>query len=650
MTGWYSVFLEAAWKSVAVLAVAWLITGLLRGRSAAARHIVWTAAFAALLALPLLSAFLPRITVAQPVAGVAFRVNVVLDSVGQVFRPSAAVPRGAPTENRRQPVRGVPLAGILWALGAGISLTQMGVGWWSIARARRHAGIFPGLSIAGVRTLKMARGSMPMTFGILNPVILLPANAVEWSAERLRVVLQHELAHIERSDVITHLLVRLVLSFYWWNPLAWFAWRQFLRERECAADDFVLRAGAKATEYAGHLLEIAHSMQSSPALGWAAVGMARRSQLEGRLAKILASGVNRSAPPKRMAWIAALLAAGLIAPLAALRAQDGMQTVPADADATIRAAMAQRNHEMLDSAAKAAEVYRQFDLAKKLLESSLTIREQVSGPQGVDYGLGLIQLGDLERGRRSFDEAKAFYTKAVNVLANRPEAAKALLNLGTLAMRFEAPPGQPAQQAVAVQDLEPAFDYFQRAQVADPAHAGPPLMWMAVIRQRQTDAAAAEQLFKQALAAEKQNSANAAPVMRLYAAFLKQQGRNDESQSLIAEASQLSQMFARPTYGTRSFSTPLLAGNGVTPPALLQKIEPEYTEEARLAKYQGTVVVAVVVGTDGTAQNMRVIRSLGLGLDEKAMEAISQWKFKPGTKDGQPVQVAATIEVNFRLL
>jgi len=91
-------------------------------------------------------------------------------------------------------------------------------------------------------------------------------------------------------------------------------------------------------------------------------------------------------------------------------------------------------------------------------------------------------------------------------------------------------------------------------------------------------------------------------------------------------------------------------GGGVTAPALLFKKEPEYSEEARKAKYQGTVLLYIEVDPSGKATNMRVVRSLGLGLDEKAMEAVRQWKFKPGYKDGKPVTVAATIEVNFRLL
>jgi len=91
-------------------------------------------------------------------------------------------------------------------------------------------------------------------------------------------------------------------------------------------------------------------------------------------------------------------------------------------------------------------------------------------------------------------------------------------------------------------------------------------------------------------------------------------------------------------------------GGGVTAPALLAKVEPEYSEEARKAKYQGTVLLYIEVDASGKATNIRVARSLGLGLDEKAIEAVKKWKFKPGYKDGKPVTVAATIEVNFRLL
>jgi periplasmic protein TonB len=91
-------------------------------------------------------------------------------------------------------------------------------------------------------------------------------------------------------------------------------------------------------------------------------------------------------------------------------------------------------------------------------------------------------------------------------------------------------------------------------------------------------------------------------------------------------------------------------GGGVSPPSVILKVEPEYSEEARKAKFQGTVVLFVVVDEKGNPRELKVIRPLGLGLDQKAIEAVEKWKFRPGMKDGKPVAVQATIEVNFRLL
>jgi len=91
-------------------------------------------------------------------------------------------------------------------------------------------------------------------------------------------------------------------------------------------------------------------------------------------------------------------------------------------------------------------------------------------------------------------------------------------------------------------------------------------------------------------------------------------------------------------------------GNGVSPPSILRKVEPEYSEEARKAALEGAVILQIVIGTDGQARDLKVLRSLGMGLDETAIAAVSNWQFHPGAKDGQPVPVFAQIEVNFRML
>jgi protein TonB len=90
-------------------------------------------------------------------------------------------------------------------------------------------------------------------------------------------------------------------------------------------------------------------------------------------------------------------------------------------------------------------------------------------------------------------------------------------------------------------------------------------------------------------------------------------------------------------------------GGGVSAPRALFSPEPEYSDEARKVKHQGTVVLFVIVGPDGRPHEMRVSRSLGFGLDEKALEAVKQWRFEPAKKDGRPVAVQINIEVNFRL-
>jgi len=131
----------------------------------------------------------------------------------------------------------------------------------------------------------------------------------------------------------------------------------------------------------------------------------------------------------------------------------------------------------------------------------------------------------------------------------------------------------------------------------------------------------------------------------------------------------LASLFNRPTRSSRRlrFVTPaiLLAltlaapsfaekiykiGPGIVAPKLLQKTEPQYTAKARAAKIEGPVILSIVVGTDQRAHDIKVTKSLDQGLDASAVASIKTWRFQPGTKDGKPVSVRATIRVNFKLL
>lgn len=100
---------------------------------------------------------------------------------------------------------------------------------------------------------------------------------------------------------------------------------------------------------------------------------------------------------------------------------------------------------------------------------------------------------------------------------------------------------------------------------------------------------------------------------------------------------------------TKSGRQAYKVGDGVTAPKVLSKTDPEYTPDAKDAHIEGTVILRCVITSEGVADDITVVQGINPGLDQKAMEAIAKWTFQPGTKDGQPVDVYATIEVNFRV-
>ncbi len=90
-------------------------------------------------------------------------------------------------------------------------------------------------------------------------------------------------------------------------------------------------------------------------------------------------------------------------------------------------------------------------------------------------------------------------------------------------------------------------------------------------------------------------------------------------------------------------------GGSVTPPIAIHTADPKYSEEARKAKFSGQVVVSMIVGTDGEPHNVHILRGVGMGLDEEAMKAVKQYKFKPAMQNGKPVAVYVNVQVNFQI-
>jgi Zn-dependent protease with chaperone function len=309
----FAALLTVALKAVIILAAAWGCARVLRKSPAAMRHVVWCAAFGGLLAVAAASLYTPDILV--PAAPARFE-GLLPPEEGAITMAPPAAPAGPPW------VVGIWLAGAILAaarlLFSLIAIDALAVrpalesDWYErLQRLRRRLRIR-----RDVELLVSAEAPMPMTWGALRPVIVLPASAARWSAERLELVLMHELAHVRRWDWLTQLGAHLACAIYWFLPPAWSALREFRKERERACDDMVLSLGARATEYAEHLLQLARAMQRA---SWStALAMAQESHLENRVAAMLDPQVERHALRRRSLLGASAAAAALLAALSAI--------------------------------------------------------------------------------------------------------------------------------------------------------------------------------------------------------------------------------------------------------------------------------------------------------------------------------------------
>ena len=353
-----AVVLDAAVRGTFILLAALAGTALMRRTSAAARHLVWLAALAALLLLPAARAVVPEWRVlpvpsavlAAPPAPATRAAEAQAPSIdpSAAAAPAAEVVAAPAPAPLRLPVDWKTLALLVWGAGAALLVLRLVYGLARVAWIERRSteltddewvrltdGLARRLRLGRiVRLLREPGATVPMTWGIFRPVILLPGEADGWEDERRRVVLAHELAHVRRWDALTQWVAHVALAVYWFNPLVWVAVRKLREEREHACDDAVLEIGTRPAEYADHLLNIVRSLGSSHGTMTAALAMARRSQFEGRLLAILDNAVRRNGVSRAAGLATAAAALACLLPLAAMR--------PAEARAAAAAPAASR--------------------------------------------------------------------------------------------------------------------------------------------------------------------------------------------------------------------------------------------------------------------------------------------------------------------
>jgi TonB family protein len=289
-----------------------------RHRSAALRHSIVAASIVCALAMPALELIVPSWGVALPRGAQATAPNA---SPVSTLRPAGtatpsfdeSVSVAAPSHSRftvRQ------LLAVAWMVGVGLSLFVLAVGvirlTWLAWRARAVCGgpwveqarvIERELGIRRpVRLLESDHASLLVTWGLWQPKVILPVAARTWSADRIAIVLRHELAHIRRGDWVVQIAGELLRTAYWFNPLLWVACDRLRQESEQACDDEVLSSGVAPPDYAAHLVDLARVLKSELAPAVPAPAIARSSSLERRVHAMLDTRLVRT-PLNRMTRI-----------------------------------------------------------------------------------------------------------------------------------------------------------------------------------------------------------------------------------------------------------------------------------------------------------------------------------------------------------
>ena len=335
-------------KASVVVGVAALVQAALgRRMSAAMRHVIWALTMVGLLLVPALSFTLPAwrvvpVETQRVVASLSARAASTSNAASA--EPSRSLSQEAdpmlPSWIALPATHLVLVA--FYATIVALLLARLALQRLSIQRlARRSTDVADGnwmrlvaecAAIVGARhPIRLLTGTeqlLPATFGIRRPAVLLPTAADDWSDDRRRAVLLHELAHVARRDCLWQALAAVACAIYWVHPGVWWIARRMRVERELACDDVVLSAGMSAYDYADHLLELAYNVPGDR-MAAVAIEMASPRGLERRLVALVDGTRPRAVSARFTRFAAFALIVLIVAPISSAALGDGG---PAQAD------------------------------------------------------------------------------------------------------------------------------------------------------------------------------------------------------------------------------------------------------------------------------------------------------------------------------
>ena len=360
-------------KVTLVLLLGLAAVRLLARARASLRHLILTATFASLLAIPVVESLSPPVAV--EVRAARAEPARQAQPTAPDFEPAASTAQTHAAPASRPAAATLPLSPAtllsgLWLAGALLLLCALALDLWKLGRIRRES--IPALDLEPlaralgdggrpIETLLHERLIAPLTCGLLRPAIILPARASHWEAQDVLRALIHETSHVRRADWAIQIFARVVCAVYWFHPLVWAAWRSLRLDAERACDDAVVES-AEPTAYAAQLVALARGQSGGQAA--AVLGMASRSDLSARVGAVLNATQRRGPVGLRAAACAIALAATVVIAIAPIRAiaQRGGAEAPTTASVSqfgeeiYQAAARGRISEMDDLLARGANV------------------------------------------------------------------------------------------------------------------------------------------------------------------------------------------------------------------------------------------------------------------------------------------------------
>ena len=610
---------SVAVRPLGLLAVAAAVMIVFRVRSAAARHAVWTLVTAGMLFVALTQPILPQVglRVLDAAPERSLTVAARLEPLAAQFAP-VTVERPYPWET--------VLAG-LWAAGAMLLLARLAYGYaFTLRMVHAARPIEPGV-------WESDAVAVPVT---VASKIVLPLEWREWSVEKRDAVLAHERAHVRRHDWAIAVMAAVNRALFWFHPLAWWLERRLASLAEEACDDAALAAVGSREAYAQALVEIAASVKRGAGrVVWEAMAMARVAEVRTRVERILDDARELSRDVTWRRW-AAISSCAL--PVAWLASVVHLARVEAATPVEAPVAIEQEDvtgREARIAAAKEKLQELEAQIARFKSENMGRLPEQFQGNvsqlQAAQMQVNAANqaLSQLQRQKMQVETQVQNAVTAVN--RNQSSSAR-LVNLnqriedlrrGLAAAQELYTPNHPQIKKVqaSLAALEAAFAREQERPSENQSKL-----------ELEQEALNLLKTQIQMINVEMEEKLNQIHQMNLAI---------NRMSSQIESAPQLEQMYAE-LLRQHQLANAQLAEASTIGPSLLSRSEPEP------AGIQAKVELAVTIGTDGIARDMQVIQSPNPALNQRAIECVAKWRFRPAMRNGQAVTAFASVEVAFK--